>query len=75
MHSSMYNRMDNISDMCMPDRPGYVKIGDDTTHTIQHVGNVPFGKEGQNTCIKTVLHVSTITKNLVSVSKIVKQGM
>ena len=58
-----------------PDRPDYVEIGDDTTHPIWHVGNVPFGKEGEQTSIKNVLHVSTIMKNLVSIGQIVEQGM
>ena len=50
-----------------PERPDYVETGDDTTHPIRHIGNVPFGKEGKQTYIKNVLHVSTITKNLVSI--------
>ena len=58
-----------------PERPGYVKTGDDTMHPIRHIGNVPFGKEGKQTYIENVLHVSTITKNLVSVGQIVEQGM
>ena len=37
--------------------------------------DVLFGKEGKNNCIKNVLHVPTITKNLVSVGQIVEQGM
>ena len=42
---------------------------------IRHIGNVPFGKEGKQTFIKNVLHVPTITKNLVSIGQIVEQGM
>ena len=64
-----------FQDLRVPDRPGYVETGDDTTHPIWHVGNVPFGKEGEQTCIKNVLHVPTITKNLISVGQIVEQGM
>ena len=48
---------------------------DDTIHPIQHVGNVPFGEEGNQTYIKNVLHVPTITKNLFSVGQIAEQGM
>ena len=57
------------------DRPVYVETGDDTTHPIRHIANVPFGKEGNQTYIKNVLYVLTITKNLVLVGQIVEQGM
>ena len=52
-----------------PERPGYFETGDDTTHPIRHIGNVPFHERGKQTYIKNVLHVPTITKNLVSVGK------
>ena len=55
-----------------PDWPSYVETGDNTTHPIRHIGIVPFGKEGSQTYIKNVLHVPTITKNLVSVGQIVE---
>ena len=45
------------------------------THPIRHVGNVPFGDDGKQTYPKNVLHVPTITKNLVSVGQIVEQGI
>jgi hypothetical protein len=54
---------------------GYVETRDDTTHPIRHIGNVPFGERGKQTYIKNVLHVPTITKNLVSVGQMVEQGM
>ena len=71
----MMSHQEWFQDLRVPDRPGYVETGDDTTHPIWHVGNVPFGKEGEQTCIKNVLHVPTITKNLISVGQIVEQGM
>ena len=58
-----------------PERPGYVETGEDTMHLIQHIGNVPFSEKGNQTYIKNVLHVPTITKNLVSVGQMVEQGM
>ena len=58
-----------------PEQPGYVETGDDTTHPIHHIANVPFGEKGKQTYIKNVLHVPTITKNLVSVGQMVEQGM
>ena len=57
-----------------PNNPTMWK-GDDTIHTFQYVRNVPFGEEGNQTYINNVLHVPTITKNLVSVGQIVEQGM
>ena len=57
------------------ERHGYGETGEDTTHSIRHISNVLFGEEGKQTYIKTVLHVPTITKNLVSVGQIVEQGM
>ena len=51
-------------DLRTPDRPSFIETGDDTTHPIRHIGNVPFGKEGEQTCIKNVLHVPMIAKKL-----------
>jgi hypothetical protein len=49
-----------------------VEIGDDSTHAIEHIGNVPFNNDGNNSYIKDVLHVPTITKNLVSIGQTVE---
>ena len=35
----------------------YIETRDYTTHPIRHIDYVPFGKEGEKTCIKNVLHV------------------
>ena len=58
-----------------PERLGYVETCDDTTHPIQHIGNVPFRNNGKQTYLKNELHVPTITKNLILVGQIVEQGM
>ena len=71
----MTSHEDWFRELHAPERPGYVETGDDTTHPIQHIGNVPFGNNGHQTYLKNVLHVPTITKNLISVGRIVKQGM
>ena len=62
-------------DLRMLDRPGYIETGHNTLHPIPHIGDVPFGKEAEKTCIKNVLHVPLITKNLVLVGQIVELGM
>ena len=51
-----------------------METSDDYMHTIEHIGEVPFNN-GNNSYMKDVLHVPTITKNLVSVGQISEQGM
>ena len=60
----MTSHQEWFRDLREPDRPGYVETEDDITHPIQHIGNVPFVKEGNQTYIKNVLHMPPITKNL-----------
>jgi hypothetical protein len=56
--------------------PGFVEIGDDTTHPITQIGKVPLSmQDGQTKYLKDVLHVPTITKNPVSVGQMVEQGL
>ena len=54
-----------------PDQPGVVEIGDDTPHTIEHVGEVPLNHVGQKGKLMDVIHVPIVTKNLVLVRQIV----
>ena len=59
-----------------PSKLGYVETGDDTMHPIAHVGNVPLSMhDGKEKYMADVLHVPTITKNLVSVGQMVEQGL
>ena len=38
-----------FNEMKEPSKPGYVETGDDTMHSIQHVGNVPLTtNDGRN---------------------------
>ena len=49
-------------------KPGYVEIGDNKLHPIEHVRKVPLSMhDGKTKHMADVLHVPTITKNLVSV--------
>ena len=48
-----------------------VEIGDDTPDPIEHVGEVPLRHVGQKGKLMNVLHVLTITKNVMSVGQIV----
>jgi len=53
-----------------------VEIGDDTTHPITQIGKVPLSMQnGQTKYLKDVLHVPTITKNLVFVGQMVEEGL
>ena len=58
-----------------PMQPGVVATGDDTPHPIANVREVPLSHVGQKGKLKNMLHVPTITKNLVLVGLIVDQGM
>ena len=57
------------------EQPGAVETKDNTPDPIVHVGEVPFSHDGRKGKLMNVLHVPTITKNLVSVRHIVDQGM
>ena len=71
----MTSHEDWLKELRKLERPAYVETGDSTIHPIQHVDNVPFGEEGNQPYIKNVLRVPTITKNLISIGRIVEQGM
>jgi hypothetical protein len=56
--------------------PGFVETSDNTTHPITQIGKVPLSMQcGQTKYLKDVLHVPTITKELVSVGQMVEQGL
>ena len=56
-------------------QPGVVATGDDSPHPIANVREIPLSDVRQEEKLMNVLHVPTITKNLVSVGHIVDQGM
>ena len=58
-----------------PEQPGVVETGDDTPHTVEHVGEVPLSHFRQKGKLMNMLHAPAITKNLVSVGQIIDQGM
>ena len=58
------------------EKPGYVETGEDTTHAIVHTGNVPpTMQDGKVKYLSDILHVLSITKNLVLVRQMVEQGL
>ena len=79
MDSGASNHMKNheewISRLEKPEQSGFVKTDDDTSHPIEHIGDVPLIHIGQEGRLRNVLHVPMITKNLLSVGHIVDQGM
>ena len=65
-----------FKEMKKPKKPGYVETGDDTTHPISHVGDLPLSmQDGKVKCLTNVLHVQEITKNLVSIGQMAEQGL
>ncbi len=53
-----------------------METGDDTTHPIPQINKVPLSmQDGQTKYLKDVLHVPTITKNLVSIGQMVEQSL
>lgn len=59
-----------------PGTHGYVCTGDDTQHDITHTGVVPLVMhDGQTKKLKEVLHVPSITKNLLSVGQMAEQNL
>mgnify|MGYP000161440376 CR=1 FL=1 len=56
-------------------QPGVVATENDTSHLIANVGEVHLSHVGQKGKLMNVLHIPTITKNLVSDEQIVHQGM
>jgi hypothetical protein len=54
----------------------FVKIDDDITHPITQINKVPLSMQDKQTkYLKYVPHVPTITKKIVSVGQMVKQGL
>ena len=51
------------------------QTGDDTSHPIEHVDDVPLSHVRQKGRLMNALHVPTITKNLVSTKQSIDQGM
>ena len=45
----MMSHQEWFRDLRTPDQPGYIETGDDTLHPIRHIGDVPFGKQGEQT--------------------------
>ena len=62
MSNHMTNHEEWFSYLEKPEQPGVVETGDDTQHSIEHVGEVPLSHVGQKGKLMNVLHVPTITK-------------
>ena len=65
-HKNWFNKLH------APEKLGYVETSDDTLHPIEHVGKVPLSMhDGKTKHMDDVLHVPTITKNLIFVGQMV----
>ena len=72
-HMTYYHNW--FTKMKEPKNARYIETRDDMMHPIEHAGNVPLSMEdGKEKYMTDVLHVPTITKNLVSVGQMVEQG-
>ena len=54
---------------------GVVETGEDTPHPIEDIEDIHLSHVGQKGIMRNILHVPTITKNLVSIGQIVDQDM
>ena len=71
----MANHKEWFSTLDKSKNQGVVETGDDTPHPIEHIIDGPLIHVGQKGIMRNILHVPTITKNLVSIEQIVDQGM
>ena len=57
-------------------KPSYVEIRDNAAHAIAHACNVPLTMhDGKVKYLVDILHVLSITKNLVSIGQMAEQGL
>ncbi len=80
MDSKASNHMTNHEEWFKDTRdlktPRFVKTSDDIAHPITQIGKVALSmQDGQTKYLKDVLHVPTITKNLISVDQMMEQGL
>ena len=66
---------EGFSHLKKPEQLGVVETSDDTSHPIEHIGDVPLSHVEKKGRFRNVLHVPTIKKNLMSVGQIIDQGM
>ena len=72
---NMTNHKEWFSFLEKPEKLGVVETGDNTPHPIEQIGDVPLSHVGPKGVMRIVLHVLTITKNMVLADQIVDQGM
>ena len=69
-HKEWFERLEKI------ERPGYVEMGDNTKHPIEHIGWILiFVNEGEVKYMDNVFHVPNIAKNVVIFDQMVEHGM
>ena len=57
-----------FNELHAPEKLGYVEIGDDMLHPIEHVGKAPMlMHDGKTKHMADMLHKPTITKNIYSI--------
>ncbi|KAH7437899.1 hypothetical protein KP509_05G094300 [Ceratopteris richardii] len=63
-----------FANLQVPSGKGCVGTGDDTQHMIEHIGDIRLGDTSRAKALSNVLHVPTISKNLISVGQMVEKG-
>ena len=72
----MTHRGEWFKEMQTIEKPIFVEIGDNTTHVIAHTGIVALTMhDGKMKYLADVLHVLSITKNLVSIGHMAEEGL
>ena len=58
-----------------PEQSGVVEIDDNTSHPIEHISDIPLRYVDQKGRLMNIMHVPTMTKNLMSIGQIANQRM
>ena len=70
----MFSKEEYFSNLQEPKKRGLLETGDNTQHEIKELGDVKLDGNHKAKSLCEVLHVPTITKNLIYVGQMVERG-